>query len=40
MMMALSKEERIELVLLNGREGWSQTSCFLNTLYNTHGWSM
>jgi len=27
MMMALSKEERTELVLLSGREGWSQTLC-------------
>jgi len=27
MVMALSKEERIELVLLSGQEGWSQTLC-------------
>jgi len=27
MMMTRSKEERIELVLFSGREGWSQTLC-------------
>jgi len=27
MMMTLSEEELIELVLLSGREGWSQTYC-------------
>jgi len=27
-MVALSEEERIELGLLSGREGWSQTLCF------------